>query len=44
MNADALDREGIRELSKQKREKERCSRNGMTIDDDDDGVAPGDLG
>ena len=37
VNADALDREGIRELSKQKREKERCSRNGMTIDDD--GVA-----
>jgi hypothetical protein len=42
VNADALDREGIRELSKQKREKERRSRNGMTIDDD--GVAPGDLG
>ena len=42
VNADALDREEIRELSKQKREKERCSRNGMTIDDD--GVAPGDLG
>ena len=42
MNADALDREEIRELSKQKREKERRSRNGMTIDDD--GVAPGDLG
>ena len=37
MNAEALDREGIRELSKQKREKERRSRNGMTIDDD--GVA-----
>ena len=42
MNAAALNREGIRELAKQKREKARLSRHGMQLDDD--GRALGDLG
>ena len=41
VNAAALNREGIRELAKQKREKARLSRHGMQLDDD--GRAPGDL-
>jgi hypothetical protein len=38
----ALNRGGIRELAKQKRDKERGMRNGMRINDD--GLALGDLG
>jgi hypothetical protein len=38
----ALNRDGIRELAKQKWDKERGMRNGMRINDD--GLALGDLG